>query len=43
MNPKLLDSQLATLEEPKDAIRVVNDRTPAEVAAEIRAKLLAAG
>ena len=43
MNPKLLDSQLATLEEPKDAIRVVNDRTPAEVAAEIRSKLLAAG
>ena len=30
MNSNLLDSQLATLEEPKDAIRVVNDRTPAE-------------
>lgn len=41
MNPKLLDSQLATLEEPEDAIRVVNDRTPAEVAGEIREKLSA--
>lgn len=41
MNPGLLDSQLATLEEPKDAIRVVNDRTPAEVAAEVREKVLA--
>jgi gluconokinase len=35
MNPKLLDSQLATLEPPKDALRVVNDRTPAEVVDEI--------
>ena len=43
MNPQLLDSQLATLEEPKDAIRVMNDRTPAEVAAEIRAKFSGQG
>jgi gluconokinase len=35
MNPKLLDSQFATLEPPKDALRVVNDRTPAEVVEEI--------
>jgi gluconokinase len=35
MNPKLLDSQFATLEPPKDALRVVNDRTPAEVVDEI--------
>ena len=39
MPPSLLDSQLATLEEPKDAIRVVNDRAPAKVAAEIRGKV----
>lgn len=39
MPPSLLDSQLATLEAPEDAIRVLNDRTPAEVAAEIRGKL----
>jgi gluconokinase len=31
MNPKLLDSQLATLEAPSDALRVVNDRAPAIV------------
>ncbi|RXH54966.1 gluconokinase [Granulicella sibirica] len=31
MNPKLLDSQFATLENPKDAIHAVNDRTPDEV------------
>jgi gluconokinase len=35
MNPKLLESQLATLEPPADALRVVNDRTPDEVVAEI--------
>ena len=35
MNPKLLDSQLATLEPPKDALRVVNDRTPNEVVSQI--------
>lgn len=32
MNPKLLDSQMATLEPPKDALRIVNDATPDEVA-----------
>jgi gluconokinase len=32
MNPKLLDSQMATLEPPKDALRIVNDGTPDEVA-----------
>ena len=31
MNPKLLESQLATLEKPSDALCVVNDRTPDEI------------
>lgn len=35
MNPKLLESQLATLELPKDALVVQNDREPAVVADEI--------
>ena len=35
MNPKLLDSQLATLERPADALHVVNDRAPEEVAGRI--------
>jgi gluconokinase len=35
----LLDSQLATLEEPRDAIRVDASRTPEELVAEIRQKL----
>lgn len=35
MNPKLLDSQLATLEPPADALRIVNDRSPEEVVTEI--------
>ncbi len=36
MNPKLLESQLATLEMPKgDSVEVVNDRTPNEVVDEI--------
>jgi gluconokinase len=35
MNPKLLASQLATLEKPKDAFTVINDRTPDVVVAEI--------
>jgi gluconokinase len=35
MNPRLLASQLATLEPPKEALRVVNDRPPREVADEI--------
>jgi gluconokinase len=35
MNPKLLGSQLATLEAPSGALRIVNDRTPSEVVNEI--------
>jgi gluconokinase len=35
MNPGLLDSQFATLEPPADALRIVNDRAPAEVVNEI--------
>ena len=35
MNPKLLESQFATLEPPKDALRVVNDLSPAQVVDEI--------
>ena len=35
MSASLLDSQLATLEPPSDALRIVNDRTPEVVAAEI--------
>ncbi|MGC9199288.1 MAG: gluconokinase [Acidobacteriaceae bacterium] len=35
MNPGLLDSQLATLEPPSDALRIVNDRRPEEVVNEI--------
>jgi gluconokinase len=35
MNPKLLDSQLATLEPPKDALRVENDEAPEKVVDEI--------
>ena len=35
MNPKLLESQLATLERPKDALRVVNDKSPEEIVREI--------
>jgi gluconokinase len=31
MNPALLDSQLATLEPPADALHVINDRAPAIV------------
>ena len=37
MNPKLLDSQFATLEPPSNAYRIVNDRPPAEVAEQILA------
>jgi gluconokinase len=33
MNPTLLESQLATLEPPSDALRIANDRTPGEVVA----------
>lgn len=39
MNPKLLDSQLATLEPPAGAVRVVNDCTPDQVADEVMEKL----
>ena len=39
MHADMLASQLATLEPPADATRVVNDRTPDEVAQEIVAKL----
>jgi gluconokinase len=39
MNPDLLASQLATLERPVNAIRVVNDRAPAEVVEEILEKI----
>jgi gluconokinase len=35
MNPHLLDSQLATLEPPADALRVENDRPPEAVVEEI--------
>jgi gluconokinase len=34
-NPKLLESQLSTLEKPKDALTVVNDKAPGEVVEEI--------
>lgn len=36
MNPNLLHSQFDTLEPPADAIQVEVDRTPAEIAVEIR-------
>ena len=39
MNPALLGSQIAMLEAPADAVRVVNDRTPEEVVAEIMEKV----
>lgn len=35
MNPKLLESQLKTLEPPKNALRIVNDREPEEVVNQI--------
>jgi gluconokinase len=35
MNPKLLDSQLATLEKPSDALTVVNDKAPEVIVEEI--------
>lgn len=35
MNPKLLDSQFATLEPPSDAYRIVNDRAPEDIAEQI--------
>jgi carbohydrate kinase (thermoresistant glucokinase family) len=39
MNPVLLESQLATLEDPDGAFRIVNDRPPDEVVDRIVAKL----
>ena len=39
MNPGLLDSQLATLEPPADALRVPNDRAPEVVVNEIMSHL----
>jgi gluconokinase len=41
MSPALLDSQIATLETPKDAIRVAGDRPPDEVVGEIMTALRA--
>jgi gluconokinase len=35
MSPALLDSQIATLETPRDAIRVAGDRPPDEIVREI--------
>jgi len=35
MNPHLLASQFATLEKPKDALTVVNDKAPGEIVDEI--------
>jgi gluconokinase len=34
-HPKLLESQLETLEPPKDALHIVNDRAPEEVVSQI--------
>jgi gluconokinase len=39
MDPKLLDSQLATLETPSDALCIVNDRTPDEVVSQILSRI----
>jgi carbohydrate kinase (thermoresistant glucokinase family) len=39
MNPALLESQLATLEDPDGALRIVNDRPPGEVVQRIVMKL----
>jgi gluconokinase len=38
-NPRLLESQLATLEKPEDAVTVVNDREPGVVVDEILAQV----
>jgi gluconokinase len=40
MAERMLESQLATLEEPEDAVVVDVDRSPEEIVAEIRRKLL---
>ena len=39
MTERMLESQLAALEEPDDAVVVDVDRSPAEIGAEIRARL----
>jgi gluconokinase len=39
MSSKLLESQLATIEIPKDALRVVNDRAPEQIVDEILAQI----
>jgi gluconokinase len=39
MTERMLESQLAALEEPEDAVVIDIDRAPAEIAAEIRARL----
>jgi gluconokinase len=39
MSAKLLESQLATLEVPEDALRIVNDRAPEEVVSQILAQI----
>jgi gluconokinase len=41
MTPTLLASQFATLETPKDAVRVVNDRSPDEVVDQILVEVAA--
>lgn len=41
MNPMLLDSQLATLERPTDAFRIVNDRPPEEIVDHLLENVLA--
>jgi gluconokinase len=40
-NPKLLESQLTTLEKPADALTVVNDRAPEEIVGQILTELAA--
>ncbi len=39
MNPALLDSQVATLEVPKDALHIVNDRAPQEIVEQILSQI----
>jgi gluconokinase len=41
MNPMLLDSQLATLERPTDAFRIVNDCPPEEIVDQLLESVLA--
>ena len=39
MTERMLESQMAALEEPEDAVVVDVDRSPAEITGEIRARL----